>query len=647
MRRAIRASLPYEGNLADDLATCPRLLVHNAREWPLETAVREKTFGIWQETTWAQSLVRVRAIALGLRSLGIQQGDVVSYIGQNRADLVFTVIAIHALGSLSLGIYKESLRDELVYLINHTDVRVVVAEDEEQVDKFLDLADAIPGLQWIVYCDQRGMIKHKDPRLLSLTDLCAAGQRAHALDSATFSRLVSATSPDAAAILATTSGTTSHPKCAVLQSGPFLRHCLAMLVADPKGPDDDYVSVLPLPWIGEQIPAVGHFLLARMRCNFVEEEETTKHDMREIGPTFILYPPQTWEAIAADIKARIMESTWLKRSIHKQMERISERAHLNGRRSWLAEWFVGRALRDRIGLSRVRSALTGGAPLGPDVAKFFHRIGLPLRQVYGQTELMGIYCGHDPDDMDVETVGKPYPGVDIRIDNPDRSGVGEVVSRHANMFVGYYRNDSATRESLRDGWMNTGDAGYFRSDGHLVVLDRLRDMSTLANGDRFSPIYLENRLKFSAFIGECVVFGHGRPSATAIICIRYSIVSKWAEKRRIGFTTYADLAGRPEVRELVRAEIEAINISLLPSQRISHFILLYKELDADDGELTRTRKVRRAVISERYTDLIEAMYDGRNSVNVNTSIALQDGRRQRITAEVTIVTVNNATTSSH
>lgn len=647
MRKTVRASLPYEGKLSDDLATCPRLLVHNARQWPLEIAVREKAFGIWQEMTWEQSLARVRAIALGLQKLGIQKGDVVSYIGSNRANLVFTVIAIHALGALSLGIYKESLRDELAYLINHADVRVVVAEDEEQVDKFLELGDAISGLRWIVYCDPRGMIKHKDPRILSLTDLCVAGEQTHAADTVVFDRLVSETSSDAAAILATTSGTTSHPKCAILQSGPFLRHCLAMLAADPRGPDDDYVSVLPLPWIGEQIPAIGHFLLARMRCNFVEEEETTKHDMREIGPTYILYPPQTWEALAADVKARIMESTWLKRAIYEQVERVGERAYSHGRRSWLAEWLVGRPLRDRIGLSRVRSALTGGAPLGPDVAKFFHRIGLPLRQVYGQTELMGIYCGHDLDDIDVETVGKPYPGVDVRIANPDRSGVGEVISRHANMFVGYYRNEEATRESLHDGWMHTGDAGYFRSDGHLVVLDRLRDMATLVNGDRFSPVYLENRLKFSAFIGECVVFGHGRPSPTAIICIRYSIVSKWAERRRIGFTTYADLAARPEVRELIRAEIEAINELLLASQRISHFLLLYKELDADDGELTRTRKVRRAVINERYADLIEAMYDGHDSVKVDTSIALQDGRRQRITAEVAIVPVQNAATSSH
>lgn len=633
------ANLPFGGRLPEALATAPKLLAHNAAMWPDTVAIRQKEFGIWQQMTWAECLARTRAIALGLQEHGIGEGDVVGFIGQNRPDLLLTEIAAHALGALSLGIYKDSLKDELAYLINYADVRVVIAEDEEQVDKFLELGDELPGLKRIVYVDPRGMRKYSDPRLMALSELCAIGERRHAAEPAAFDMLVERTRPEAPAILCTTSGTTSHPKIAVLHSGPFLQHSLSLLTVEPKGPDDDYVLVLPLPWIGEQVNAIGHFLLSRIRLNFVEDEETTGHDMREIGPTHILQAPRVWEAMAADIKARMMDSTPLKRFIYVQAMKIGTRAAKSGRRSIIADVLVGRALRDRFGFSRIKSATTGGAPLGPDVFQFFRSIGIPLRQVYGQTEMVGIYCAHQADDVDFDTVGPPIRDVEIRIDNPDRNGLGEVVARHPGMFSGYYRNDEATRADLRDGWMHTGDAGYLNERGHLVVIDRLRDLATLASGDRFSPQYLENRLKFSPFIGECVVLGQDRPYVAAMICIRYSIVSKWAEARRIAFTTYSDLSARPEVRTLIRNEIEAINRRLPERQRIARLLLLYKELDADDGELTRTRKLRRGTINERYAHLIDALYGDRDHVDVDTTITLQDGRRQRIRARVAIETL--------
>lgn len=643
MARTDLPPVPFNGVLPDALATTPRLLAHHARSAPNIIAVREKSLGIWREMTWAQSEARVRAIALGLASLGVGKGDVVAFAGQSRPDLVFTEIAAHALGAMSLGVYKDSLRDEIEYLITYAGVRAIVVEDEEQADKLLDLGEALPSLKAIIYCDPRGMAKYSDARLMAIDALCQAGDAAHAKEPARFESMVAASDPAATAILCTTSGTTSHPKLVMLESKPFLAHCLSFLEADPKGPDDDYVSVLPLPWIGEQVNAVGHFLLARMRLNFVEDEETTTHDMREIGPSCLLFAPRVWEGMAADIKARMMDSSWLKRALYDIAFKLGEKAETQGRASKLADFLVGRALRDRLGLSNIRSALTGGAPLGPDVFRFFRSIGVPLRQAYGQTEMVGVYCAHRSDDVDFETVGTPFRDVDLRILDPDRNGLGEVLARHPGMFSGYYKNPEATAADFRDGWMHTGDAGYLTDKGHLVVLDRVRDLATLANGDRFSPQYLENRLKFSPYIGECIVLGQGREQVTAMICIRYSIVSKWAEKRRIAFTTYSDLAARPEVRALIRSEVEAVNARLAESQRIARFLLLYKEFDADDGELTRTRKLRRGTIAERYATLIEALYSAQDALDIDTTITLQDGRQQRIRARVGIETLQAST----
>jgi len=612
--------------------TLPGLLAHNAAQWPGEVAAREKDLGIWRTFTWAQCLEGTRRIALGLRELGVGDGDVVALLGQNRPQWAFGQVAAHACRAASLGVYRDSLSEEVGYLIDFCAAKVVIAEDEEQVDKLLELGDRIACVRHVVYCDSRGMWKHTgtgDARLLSLEQLCELGDARAAREPQGWQQMLDALDPDAVAILCTTSGTTSQPKPAMLAAGRFLGHAAEMLKVDPKTPDDEYVSVLPLPWIGEQV-ALGQWLIARFRFNFCEEAETSAADMREIAPSALLWPPRAWEAMAADVTARMMDATRLKRALFALGMKLGDRAVDTGRRSWIADLLVGRALRDRLGFSRLRYATTGGAPLGPDVFRFFRAIGVPLRQVYGQTELCGVYVLHRHDRVDLDTVGKPLDYVELRIDHPDRNGLGEIVVRHPGMFVGFYGNDEATRADVRDGWMHTGDAGMMRDDGELIVVDRVRDLARLANGDGFSPQFIENKLKFSPHIGECVVLGHEREFITALVCIRYSIVSKWAEKNRLAFTTYSDLSARDEVGELLRREVGAINATLPPAQRVKRFFLLYKELDPDDGELTRTRKVRRNTINERYAFLIDALYEGRQVVDVDTTITLQDGRKSRI-----------------
>jgi long-chain acyl-CoA synthetase len=618
--------------------TLPKLVALNAAEHGDEVALREKDFGIWRAFTWADVHARIRSFALGLTGLGIGPGEVVAMIGDNRPDWLMAEVAAHAAGAMSLGIYRDALDEEVAYLITYGTVRVVFAEDEEQVDKLLNLGDRIPTVQHIVYSDPRGMRKYDDPRLLPVTGLVAMGDALAARQPGLYDEMVGRGTGEDVAILCTTSGTTSNPKLAMLPAGRLLRHCASYLAVDPKGSHDEYVSVLPLSWIMEQVYAVGMGILSRMRINFVEEAETMMHDFREIGASFVLFAPRLWESIAADVRARVMDASPLKQKLFEYGMTLGLKALAEGRRSWLADQILFRALRDRLGFSRLTSAATGGAALGPDTFRFFQALGVPLRQIYGQTETMGAYTVHRGDDVDFDTVGVPFdPGIEVKVLDPDHNGVGEVVTRHPNMFAGYFRNEAATAGELRDGWMFTGDAGYINPKGHLVIIDRIKDIATTNRGDRFSPQYIENKLKFSPYVAEAVILGDGHDYLAAMICIRFSIVSKWAEKNRIAFTTYADLSSRAQVCELLRTEVEKVNATLPEAQRISRFLLLYKELDADDGELTRTRKVRRSVINEKYKDIIDAIYTGRSSIDVDTTIAFQDGTRQRICTTLAVV----------
>ncbi|GGJ31894.1 AMP-dependent synthetase [Neoroseomonas lacus] len=598
--------------------------------------MREKEFGIWRALPWSEVADRTRDMALGLRAIGVKPGDVVGLIGDNRPDWVMGEIAAHALRACSLGIYRDALDEEVAYLLSFSAASAVIAEDEEQVDKLLNVSDQLTDLRHIIYCDPRGMRKHDDPRLMSMEALLHRGAEVAASDPDAWDALVEATCGNDIAILCTTSGTTARPKLAQISGRALIRHCEAYLAADPKGPQDEYVSVLPLPWIMEQIYVLGWGLIARMKVNFVEEPETTMADFREIAPTFVLFAPRVWESLAADVRARVMDASRLKQRAFEAGMRMGLEALEAGGQSILANALLFRALRDRLGFTRLRSAATGGAALGPETFRFFQAMGVPLRQLYGQTELLGAYTLHRPGAVDFDTVGVPFgPDVELRIHEPDANGVGEIVTRHPNMFTGYLGIDDVP--DMRDGWLHTGDAGYFNKQGQLVVIDRIKDIATTSGGDRFSPQFIENKLKFSPFVAEAVILGDRRAHLAAMICIRFPIVSKWAERNRISFTTYTDLSARPEVLEKIRDEVAKVNTSLPPAQRIRDFILLYKELDADDEELTRTRKVRRGVINEKYGDIIGAIYAGNDIIPVDTTIAFQDGTKQRIRTVLQVI----------
>jgi long-chain acyl-CoA synthetase len=623
--------------------TFPKLLRLNASEHAADIAFREKDLGVWREYTWADYQARVRDFALGLVQLGLGKGDVVALIGDNRPDWVAGEIAAHAIGAMSLGMYRDALDEEVAYLLTAGGARIVFAEDEEQVEKLLGLGARTPDLRHIVYSDPRGIRKYSDSRLILADDLARMGRERAAREPDFYDRLVDATEGGAVAVLCTTSGTTAHPKIAMLSAERLLRHCAAYLTFDPKGPDDEYVSVLPLPWIMEQVYVLGKALLCRMKVNFVEEPDTMMHDFREIAPTFVLFAPRIWEAIAADVRARVMDASPAKQGLYELGMKVGLAALRRGRRSKLAEVLLFHALRDRLGFTRLRSAATGGAALGPDTFRLFRALGVPLRQLYGQTELIGAYTLHRGDDVDFDSVGIGFDAnIEMRIETPDVNGVGEVVTRHPNMFLGYYKNPEATAADLHEGWLHTGDAGYVNARGHLVIIDRIRDLATTARGARFSPQYIENKLKFSPYVAEAVILGAGRDYLATMICIRFSIVSRWAEKKRISFTTYTDLASRPEVYALIRKEIEGVNATLPPGQRVAKFLLLYKELDADDGELTRTRKVRRSVIGEKYGDIVTAIYAGRPEIDIDTLIRFQDGTTQRVQTTLAVVELDAA-----
>jgi len=622
-----------------DFDTFPKILRHNAKNWPKDTAMREKEFGIWSEFSWRDYQNRVKWLSLAMVKMGVTAQDTVALMGDNRPEWIWGEIAAHAMGCYSLGIFQDSLHDEVVYLLNKSKASVVIAEDEEQCDKLLDLGDAIPSVKLIIYCDPRGMRKYQDARLVDIQQIYLQGQEIDELSPELYDIYVDATKAQSTAIYCTTSGTTSKPKIVLLGGGNFVKHCSAYLRADPRSAGDNYVSVLPLPWIMEQVYAVGQALIARQIVNFVEEQETLMSDLREIGPSFVLLAPRVWEGILADVKARMMDSTPLKQKLFNFAMNHAEQAQNLGRKSWLAEVLLMKALRDRLGFTFLKSAGTGGAAMGPDTFRFFQAIGVPLRQLYGQTELCGAYTLHRQDDVDYDSVGVSFDNAQVKVINADSEGVGEVVAKTVGMFSGYLDNAKAYEEDVIDGWMHTGDAGYFKDSGHLVIIDRIKDLAKTSNGLQYSPQYIENKLKFSSFIAEAVILGKDRPYLSAIICIRYSILSKWAEQQGLAFTNYTNLASLPAVYQKLTEEIAKVNQTLPDAQKINKFVLLYKELDADDGELTRTRKVRRSVIAENYGDIIDSIYNNEQLVDIDTLITFQDGATSRIQTQLKVATL--------
>jgi long-chain acyl-CoA synthetase len=616
--------------------TFPRLLARNALTLGDRVALREKEFGIWQSFTWREYLEHVRDFSLGLVALGVGPGDKVAIIGDNRPEWVFAEIAAQAAGAASVGIYQDSNLSEVAFVIDHCDASIVVAEDQEQVDKILDMLERLPKVRHVIYTDPRGLRTYEHPSLMPFEDVEAKGRALAKERPGLWDENVARGSADDVAIICYTSGTTGNPKGAMLTFRNLLSMALALDEVDEKKGDDEFVSFLPLAWIGEQMMSLSSALSKGFTVNFPEEPDTVTENIREIGPNVMFAPPRVWESLNSTVQVKIMDTTPFKRFMFERCMPVGKRvADLRFAKKpvppglklvyWLAHVLLFRALKDRLGMTNLRSASTGGAALGPDVFRFFHAMGVPLKQIYGQTEIAGISCIHRDDDIAFHSVGKPIPGTDVRIAED-----GEILSRSGSVFLGYYKNEEATAAALADGWLHSGDAGYFTEDGHLVVIDRLKDVMRLADGTQFSPQFVENRLKFSPYVKEAVVVGKDRPYLTAMLCIDMGVVGKWAEKNRISYTTYTDLSAKSEVYDLVQREVDEVNKTLPTAARIRKFVLLYKELDADDEELTRTRKVRRAFVEERYREVIAALYGEAPEVRIDTTIKFQDGKTSRI-----------------
>ncbi|OGP99722.1 MAG: long-chain fatty acid--CoA ligase [Deltaproteobacteria bacterium RBG_19FT_COMBO_60_16] len=617
--------------------TFPKLLAHNAERFGnRKVAMREKEFGIWQEFTWKEYHDHVKYFSLGLVSLGLAPGDKVAIIGDNRPEWVWAEVAAQAAGAVPLGLYQDSTLKEVGYVIDHSDSTFVVAEDQEQVDKILDMKEQLPKVRYIVYTDPRGMRSYKEPFLLDFKEVENFGRELDQREPELYEKKVAASKLEDLALICYTSGTTGFPKGAMLSFRNLLTMAANLMEVDPKGEKDEFVSFLPLAWIGEQMMCLSSALLTGFTVNFPEKPETVQENIREVGPTIMFSPPRIWENMTSTVQVKVMDASRLKRAMYNWAVPVGyEYADTIFRkrtpsfglllRHRLAYYLVFRALKDRLGLLRIRTASTGGAALGPDVFKFFNAMGVNLKQIYGQTEISGISCIHREGDINFDSVGKPIPETEVTL-----SETGEILSRSPSVFLGYYKNPEETEKTLAGGWLHSGDAGYFTEDGHLIVIDRVKDVMHLNDGTRFSPQFIENKLKFSPYIKECVCLGNERDFIASMICIDYPNVGKWAENRRINYTTYTDLAGKPEVVDLIAKEIAKVNETLPATTRIRKFLLLYKELDADDDELTRTRKVRRAFVGDRYKHVIEEMYAGQTAIPIDAVIKYQDGKTSNI-----------------
>ena len=620
----------------DSFLTIPHVLVHNSQNYSTDIAMREKKFGVWKTKTWLEVTEEVKAIAISLESKGVKPETTIGIIGNNTPRWVIAEIASQTLKGIALGLYADALENEIEYLLELTSCEVVFVEDEEQADKILSLKNLKEKIKLIIYDEEKGMNKYNDKRLISYKNLLDHGNSLIKNNSQKFSYLLNNLSEDDICVFCPTSGTTSNPKLAMISHKSLLNHAKSYLDADPKSSSDEYVSVLPLPWIMEQTYAISKWCLSRMKVNFVEEPETMFDDLREIGPTFLLLGPRTWEQIAADIRSKIMDSSLIKRKIFEFFTMLKSKNNsliVNV----FCEYFLFRSLRDQIGFSYLKSAATGGAALGPDTFKFFVNMGIPLRQLYGQTEQLGAYTIHRENDVNYETVGMPFKGVNIDIYEPDSEGLGEIIVMNKNCMNGYFLATNDNSNISPDQWFHTGDAGYFDKSGHLVVIDRVSDLSFTSEKIRYSPQYIENKLKFSPFIAEAAVIGSNKPYLSSIICIRYSVLSKWAEQKRVAFTTYSDLALKLDVEELLISEVKKVNQSVPKKQKIRKFVLLYKEFDADDDELTRTKKLRRNFVINKYNDIVGAIYSDQKSIKIDTVINLQDGGTQRIKTELNVI----------
>lgn len=625
--------------------TMPQLLERLAAQRPDQVALQEKRYGIWMPMTWSVYRERVRDFAHGLAEMGVQRGDIVAVLGDNRPEWLIAELAAQSLGAAVVGIYPTSIGAELTHVLAVSRARVVVAEDQEQVDKLLAMdAESADGVlvEHIVFYDPHGLEQYDHPMLREFTTVEDAGREFASGRDGWLDDEIARSEPESLAVICTTSGTTSKPKLAELSHANLLSMADRLTEVDPIDASFRYVSTLPFAWIGEQMLAVACSLYTGFTVSFPEDSSTQRADLREIGPDVMFAPPRIWESLLSEVQVRIDESGPIKRGIfgwgYSVMDRVAN-VRAEGKKpgaglklvAGIADLVATRPIREQLGLTRIKRCYTGGAPLGPDVFQFFHSIGVNLKQIYGQTEICGIAVLHRDAAVSFASVGEPLPGTEIQFGDKQ-----EIMLRSSAVFRGYHRNDDATGEAVtRQGWLHTGDAGYLDENGQLIVVDRLKDVVFADDGTMYSHAFIENKLKFSPYVEEAVVFsgtGLEVPEAAdaqaamcAIITVDPATVGAWAEHNRISFTTYTDLASKPEVYDLVAEEIATANEGLLERIRVNRFVLLHKQFDPDDDEITRTRKVRRNVIGERYAPIISALAEGQEELTMDSTVTYQDG----------------------
>lgn len=634
-----------------DEDTFPKLIARNARVRPQRTAIRHKDLGIWQSWTWEQVHDHVRAYAVGLAALGLRRGGKIAIVGYNRPRLYWTMAAAQWLGAIPVPVYADSVADEMAYVLDHAEVTHAAVQDQEQVDKLLSVADRVPSLRHILYDEERGLRDYDHTHLHPIEEVLEEGRKTLQGDASArdlLERELAASTGADLAIILYTSGTTGRPKGVMLSYDNVISAARIGSEFDRQQEGDEIIAYLPIAWVGDHIFSYAQAIIAGLTVNCPESPDTVVEDRREIGTTFAFAPPRVFENMLTLTMVRMEDASALKRRVFKYFidhaNRVGEPI-LNGERVGLMDRLIYRLgdflvyapLRNRFGLTGIKVGYTAGEAIGPEIFKFYRAIGVNLKQLYGQTEA-SVYVTLQPDgEIRADTVGRPAPEVEIRIDDN-----GEVLYRSPGVFLGYYKDPEKTAETKTpDGFVRSGDAGFFDAAGHLHIIDRAKDVGKLRSGELFPPKYVENKLKFYPNIKEAVAFGNERDFVTCFINIDLTAVGNWAERNNVTYASYQELAGHPLVYDMIERHVDEVNRSLAGEPRmggaqIRRFLILHKELDADDGELTRTQKVRRGFIAERYDPLIKALYDGSTEADIRTEVTFEDGRKGVIAARVKV-----------